>query len=249
MKKYSLLLMFAALLFCLNACQKDEIDQPQPPTPIDTSYLKVSFPVVTTTSVTAHFEMNNLCSSYTVMLSEAGTMSQWIQMFGASLERCISMWGVTFSCDTSFVWNGLTPATDHYIYILAKGTTQDQRDTTILDSVAVRTATMGGDGESVITIQVSNITASSALVTCVPNEETALFKDMLITVEAYNQYGADSVLSMLKESPYTYYATDTWNWEGLDINTPYYVLAIGQNARGEWGPMALQSFSTLARNK
>lgn len=246
MKKHSLILALTAVLLCFVSCQKeDAAPHNDPVTPEPTMpKVEVSFPEVTSTTITAHFSMNPLCFSYTFMIAEAGSMVEMMRMFGATLEQCVQAWGITLTTDSSYTWVEQTPATDFYVYTLSAGKTADQRDTVILDSVAVRTASIGGNGESVISIQVDNITASSAKVTCSPNDQTAFFKDMLITKEAFEHYGQDSVIVMLKEDPYIYYTTDSWTWADLESNTEYYVLAIGQNAIGQWGSLARQSFTT-----
>lgn len=238
--------LFLSIILTLFACQKEDAatdPRPAPATPT-VPHVAVTFPQVTSDAVTAHFAMNPLCTQYTILLSESGSMAQWTSMFGTTATECVLAWGITFTTDTTYTWSQQIPATDFLVYVLAVGKTADDRDTIILDSIPVSTASIGGSGESLVTISVDNITSTSAIVTCTPNDQTALFKDMLITVEAFNRYGQDSAIAMLKTDPYVYYTTDVWTWADLEPNTPYYVLAIGQNADGQWGPLARETFRT-----
>lgn len=233
--------MMAVVMLALSACNPNDPNTPEVPAvpSVDVTVLSA-----TSSTVTARFDMNDECQSYTILISEDGSMSQWMQMFGATLEECVSQWGLTFSKDSTYTWKELTPNTDYQIYYIVKG----KDSSTKLDSVAVKTAVNGGSGESVVTIAVDQITDSSARVTCTPNSETALFKDMLIVKDSFNVYGADAVLDMLKQDVYVYYETDVWTWS-LDAGTEYYALAVGQNANGDWGSMTTELFSTLSGKK
>lgn len=232
------------ILFCLMAlisvalvgCNPDEPEEENNTLP----KVEATFPSVEATTVTGHFAMNEYCEGYTILIAEKGSLNGWLEMTGSSLSDLVKLWGIGCVADTTYTWTQLTPGTDQEVYVLVQGA-----DTTYLDIYDVRTANAGGSGESVITVTVSDITSTSARVTFTPNDQTYLFKDMIITQEAFNDYGEAEVEEMLKADSYTYYETDSWNWETLDAGTAYYAIAIGQNAEGEWGSMTKEAFSTL----
>ena len=96
-----------------------------------------------------------------------------------------------------------------------------------------------------INISVSNITTSSVRVHCAPNEHTVVFHDMLITRDAFDNYGADTVRAMLLSDPYPHYEAYDWDWLQLDSATDYYSVAIGQNVDSVWGDLSIFPFRTL----
>lgn len=238
MKKLLLSLFACASLFMV-ACGPEPEPDPEPIVP----GVKVDVLSATPTTVTARFQKNAECTNYTIMISEEGTMGQWMQMFNATLEECVAQWGLTFSKDSTYTWKDMTPATNYQIYYIVRG-----KDYTKLDSVAVRTSSNGGSGESVISIAISEITDTSAKVTCTPNDQTAMFKDMLIVKDSFDAFGQTTVLDMLKNDPYEYYEQDVWVWT-LDPATEYYALAVGKNADNVWGQMTAELFSTTGGSK
>lgn len=198
---------------------------------------------VTPTTVTASFAMNESCVKYTYMLSEASEMQMWAAMYGVGLERLVREWGITKTADETYTWDEQVPNTEYTIYVLAYSATDS-----VLYTELATTSSNGGSGQSVIDIQVSEITATTARVVCTPNDQTAVFYDQLILKDFYDAIGPDSALAIVKDSPYPMYETDNWVWSDLDPNTEIYVLAIGQNAEGQWGGLAMQLFRTLEGN-
>lgn len=198
---------------------------------------------ITPTTVEATFTRNSDCTNYGIVLAEPNEMATWCMMFGCGLPELVDQFALQLDRDTTYTWREMVPATDYNIYVLAKSA-----DTAILYTVAVSTTTQGSADPSVITIAVSNITTTSALVTCTPNAATALFKDMIVTDEFYQAVGADSIRNLLLETPYVFYEEDVWDWQSLGPDTTYRVVAMGQNANEVWGEMATYTFKTLALN-
>lgn len=199
---------------------------------------------VTTTSVTVILTPDQGVSSYTYMISEPGGLESYIgSVFPpgiviGSIEDCISAWGITATATETHTFTGLAPATTQVIYVLVNGT---------LVTDTTSTATLGGDGLSVITISVDEIGDTYATTHCYPNAETAVYKNLVITQSYFNEIGEDSALAMVKEDPYPFYEDYHWTWRSLDPGTPYYFLAVGQNALGEWGPMQSFAFTTTGQ--
>lgn len=195
---------------------------------------------VTETTITASFEKSANCNSFSYMIGSEGELDSWAMMMQTTVASLVDMWGVSSTTSTSYTWTEQAPGTHYYIYVNAHGSTDS------LYQTSVYTLSAGGSGTSIITIEVSEITHNQARVICTPNSETALFKDMLMTVDYYNEIGADSALAMLKGDFYTQYETDDWTWLDLLPETNYYALAIGQNASGVWGELAMEQFATTA---
>lgn len=192
---------------------------------------------VTNTSYTCSFVPNASCSEYYIIAGQTGELDGWIPMMG-SLEAIITSWGVSYQAADSFTWDEQTPGQEYVVYALAIG------ETSVIYTDTLTTLTSGGSGASIITVSVSNIGDTCATTTAIPNDQTALFKDRIITREYLEQVGTDSVISMLQTDVYTYYETDTWTWLSLTAGTEYYFVAIGQNADGVWGELASVAFAT-----
>lgn len=204
--------------------------------------VSITMDTISTDHFTASFTPNAECSHYYCLAMSDADISMWTTMMGMTVEQLTVQWGLNATGSTSHTWTDMTPGTHYTVFALAYGT--DSVAATACDSVSFYTLTTGGSGASVITIQVSNIKDTSALVVCTPNDQTALFYDGIITVDYYNQIGQDSVVKLFKQNP-PFYATDTWEWLTLTPSTNYYVVAFGQNASQQWGEVALFPFTTL----
>lgn len=201
--------------------------------------VSINVDTITTTSYTVSFHPDTTCSQYYIYSDVPGGMDMWLFFMG-SVENIISAWGIPCTGDTTHTWSGMEPNTDYVIYVLATNA-----DTSIIYTDTIRTATAGGSGASVITVSVDNITQTSAVTTAVPNDQTLLFKDFVIEKTAFDTMPYDTIVSWLKDQPYVYYETDTWNWLTLSPATDYYFCAIGMNADSVWGDMAQVQFRTL----
>ena len=237
--KTKLLLLF----FCLAAfvaCKKDDVTPINPGPERPTPAVIINIDDITTSSFTCTFNKCDSCLTYDIYAAEPGATEAFIGMFVASLEDAVSQWGIHVSSDTTYTWKDMTPDEDYVIYVLAHC-----EHGNILITDTIHTAILGGHGESVITLSVSNIGTNHVTTTAVPNDQTAMFKDLIITKEYFDAIGRDSVISLVKEDYYTHYNTDTWTWSDLQPNTDFYFVAIGQNADKQWGEFSLLPFSTL----
>jgi len=193
----------------------------------------------TPTTITVSFDKNEACLHYGCLISDLASIYQWLPMYGNDTARIIKEWAYDVVNDTTWHWNDMTPGMEYTIFAVAYGS-----DDCIIYSITTTMPTQGDDGTSVISIDVSDITSTSAVVTCTPNASTASFKDMLMETQYFNTLGSDSVIAMLKEDPYTYYETDNWTWMSMTPDMEYNACAIGLNGVGEWGPLAVATFRT-----
>ena len=227
MKKF-LLSVIACLMSCFVFAQTPNVD--------------ISIDEVTTSTITASFTKNEYCSSYHYMIAEIGELEMWLQspMFaGMTLPDLVMSWGIEAETGYIYTFDDLIPNTPYVVYVVVHSQLPD-----ILVTDTTQTLGQGGVGESVISIQVTEITENSARVICTPNEETSEFRDMLIIKDSCLVWSLDSAVEYLKNDPYALYTVDDHVWL-LNPNTTYFVLAIGLNANNEWGELAQYEFTTL----
>ncbi len=211
-------------------------------------YAQAQTPAVTTTidnltpmTITASFEMNESCTSYAILASPTGEMQNWAEGFQMTMEDLVIAWGITYQTDTTYTWTAMTPNTEHEVFVVA----WNETDTAEAVITLCTTPNLGGEGASVITIQLSEITATSVRMITTPNDQTAVYYNGLVKTDFYNEVGQDSAMSVIMANPYPLYETDDWVWLNLESETSFYALAQGQNANGEWGEVAATQFSTL----
>lgn len=196
---------------------------------------------LTPTTIKASFAMNEECTKYHILASAAGEMEQWSAMFGMPLRELVISWSLGFEVDSTYTWTKMVPNTEYVVYVVAVGAS----DTSDVMMTNCTTPQGGGEGESVMTVELSNITETSVILTATPNDQTAQFIDGIVERAFYEEVGQDSLMSILTEQPMWLYETDVWEWLDLDSGMEYYAFAIGQNALGVWGEMTLVPFKTL----
>ena len=197
---------------------------------------------ITTTTVQASFAKNASCSSYYILMDEATVMAQWATMFGVPVDSLVKQWGIHCFADTTYTWTAMTPATEYTIYALPAdaGNVFYPMQTQLATTLAG-----GGTGLSTVTVEVFDITSTSARVVVTPNAETAVFYDGLIRKSYADSIGMDSCIAIIKTSPYPQYSTDNWVWSSLESNTAFYAIGIGKNANDDWGDSTVVEFTTL----
>ncbi|MEE1020451.1 MAG: T9SS type A sorting domain-containing protein [Bacteroidales bacterium] len=196
---------------------------------------------LTPTTITASFDMDENCTKYHILADVVGGMDQWVQMFGMPLRDLVISWSIGVESDTTYTWTDMTPNTDYIVYVVAVNET----DTSEVLMTTCTTPQNGGEGASVVTVEVSNITHNSAVVTVTPNDQTSRFLDGVVEKAYYEEIGQDSLMSLIMVQPYWLYETDVWEWLDLAEETEYYAFGIGQNAAEQWGEMAIVPFTTL----
>ena len=212
---------------------------------------------VGTDFITMTFMPNADAAGYAFCLFEAGTAEQQFAMFGPwmgfqTMGDMIKAWGITQTETYQYTWTNQSPGTDYEIYVQCWDADGVDADMII---IPVTTASMGGDGEAVMTIEIGEFGGDPEYgyyqwVTYIPNEEVAKHRDMIILKSAYEsaEWGLENVLNYLKQdNPYDPY----WDQYGIDEaqwnaepGTSYIAFSIGMNANGEWGPLASVEFTT-----
>ena len=212
---------------------------------------------VGTDFITMTFMPNADAAGYAFCLFEAGTAEQQFAMFGPwmgfqTMGDMIKAWGITQTETYQYTWTNQSPGKDYEIYVQCWDADGVDADMII---IPVTTASMGGDGEAVMTIEIGEFGGDPEYgyyqwVTYIPNEEVAKHRDMIILKSAYEsaEWGLENVLNYLKQdNPYDPY----WDQYGIDEaqwnaepDTWYIAFSIGMNANGEWGPLASVEFTT-----
>ena len=203
--------------------------------------VEITLGEITNTTVEAGFAPNAACASYFILMDEQARMEMFSGMFGVPIDTLVHMWGILKTEAYTHLWIEKFAGTEYTIYVSpvdASGIVFP------MQTLVLTTLTGGGSGVAEVDVQVSEITATTARLIATPNEETALFHDGLITVDYYNEIGAEAAIEFFKSEP-PYYQTDDYVWPGLNPATAYYALAIGQNGEGEWGSATLVEFTTL----
>ena len=196
---------------------------------------------VTYTTVAATFTPVGECASYIILLSTEAELQQWMTWMGASLEQLVESWGGKKTGTAKSSWDKLVPNTEYTLYALSK----DAEGNTIqLDTKKVSTAVLGGEGVSVIDLNVEVKTTTSVFVTATPNEETAEYHYILIEKLYADSIGVDSTMSIIYADPYALYEIDEWEWIDLRPETEYFAIAQGKNVNGEWGEITKVEFVT-----
>ena len=196
---------------------------------------------VTYTTVAATFTPVGECASYIILLSTEAELQQWMTWMGASLEQLVESWGGKKTGTAKSSWDKLVPNTEYTLYALSK----DAEGNTIqLDTKKVSTAVLGGEGVSVIDLNVEVKTTTSVFVTATPNEETAEYHYILIEKLYADSIGVDSTMSIIYADPYALYEIDEWEWIDLRPETEYFAIAQGKNVNGEWGEITKVEFIT-----
>ena len=212
-------------------------EQPEEITPVVEMIVKE----VTTTSVKVTFTPAGECASYFILLGTEAEMNQWVTVMGVSLEQLIESWGGEKSGTTTSTWDKQIPNTEYTVYALSKDI---EGETIQLDTIKVTTEILGGEGVSVIDVQVEVLSKTSAYLVVTPNEETSEYHYILIEQAYADSIGVDSTMNILHEDPYALYDVDRWEWIDLRPETEYFAIAQGKNVKGEWGEITKVEFIT-----
>ena len=196
---------------------------------------------VTYTTITATLTPSEECASYDFMISTEAEMEQWAGVFGVDLETLITEWGIEKKTTYTHTWAKQIPNTEYTIYVLPKDA---EGNALPIEKTKVSTAVLGGEGVSVIDLEVEVLSNTSVFVTATPNEETAEYHYILIEKSYADSIGVDSTMKVLQADTYPLYQIDEWEWVNLNANTEFYAIAQGKNAQGEWGEITKVEFIT-----
>ena len=208
----------------------------------------VSDPVVdvtidetTYTTITATFTPSEECASYHLMISTEAEMAQWAGTFGMDIESLVVSWGLAKNTAYTHTWKDQVPNTEYTIYVLPKDA---EGNALPMEKTKVSTEILGGEGVSVIDLEVEVLSNTSVFVTATPNEETSEYHYILIEKAYADSIGIDSTMQIIYEDPYALYDIDEWEWIDLTAKTEYYAIAQGKNVNGEWGEITKVEFVT-----
>ena len=195
----------------------------------------------TYTTITATFTPSEECASYHLMISTEAEMAQWAGVYGVDLETLITEWGIEKKTTYTHTWAKQIPNTEYTIYVLPKDA---ESNALPMEKTKVSTEILGGEGVSVIDLEVEVLSNTSVFVTATPNEETAEYHYILIEKAYADSIGIDSTMQIIYEDPYALYDIDEWEWIDLTAKTEYYAIAQGKNVNGEWGEITKVEFVT-----
>ncbi len=228
-------------------------------TPAEAPAVTMEPGAITSSSIELTFTPNEATSTYYCCLFGEGELQAQYDMFGAWMGfTCygdmIKAWGYSCEGEQTKTWNDLAPGTTYEIYVQPLDASGAYGE---LQCFTVTTGSQGGNGASVIEIEIGEFGGDEVnghwqQVIYTPNDQTAVFFDLICTEEFYQANGAEGVIAYLKEEAdpsslyYSYYAQYTqdnayWNAEP---GTTYHACAIGMNAQGEWGELADVVFTT-----
>lgn len=214
---------------------------------------------ITGNTIELTFTPNEATGHYYCCLFGEGELELQYNMFGAWMGfTCygdmVKAWGYDCEGEQTKIWKDLTPGTNYEIYVQpldAEGAYGE------MQCFPVTTQSQGGEGLAAIEIEVGEFGGDDESghwqqIIYTPNDQTAVFFDLICTDEFYAENGAEGVKAYLLEeadpaSPYySYYAHFTqdnafWNAEP---GTTYHACAIGKNALGEWGDLCEVIFTT-----
>lgn len=210
-------------------------------TPTEVPAVEVTFDNITSTTLDVTLTPNAVCASFYFVIMTPAEMQQWLPMFGTE-AALIKSWGIHKTETYTHHFTGLTPDTEYYVYTVSVGYDGFEAP---FDSAFVKTLSLGGTGEAIATIALSEITQTSVRMVVTPNSETALFHDGLISNAYFTEIGEEAAIELIKNNGWPLYATDDWVWLDLEINTAYKAISIAQNALGEWGAPTIVDFTTL----
>ena len=227
----------ALAAFGIQEYECGEVEEPEE----QEAVVEITIGEVTYTTIEATFTPSGECASYIILCSTEAELQQWMTWMGASLEQLVESWGGKKTGTAKSTWNKLVPNTEYTIYALSK----DADGNTIqMDTKKVSTAVLGGEGLSVIDLNVEVKTNTSVFVTATPNEETAEYHYILIEKLYADSIGVDSTMAILYADLYALYDVDEWEWVDLRPETEYFAIAQGKNVNGEWGEITKVEFVT-----
>lgn len=213
---------------------------------------------VTPQTITFSFVPNEDTSGYAFCIYKTGEaeqqLAQWGPMFGFStIGDMVRSWGIAQANDYTYTYTGMKPNTDYELYIQPWDVNENNADYIV---VPVTTGKLGGEGVAEVTITAGEFQSTEwgcyQVVTYTPNDQCSFFRDMIIEKAAYEseEWGDAGILEYLKgDNPFNpywnRYTEDEAMWNA-DPATEYIAFAIGQNANGEWGPLARLEITTPA---
>ncbi len=209
----------------------------------DAPTVQIDVQTINGTSADVHFIPSGNCAKYHVMRDTAGGLEHWLNMGVApDLQTVVKQWGIHLEGEKTETFVDMIPDYDYVIYA-APEDAEGNLYPVIIDSV--HTPALGGEGTSIIELEVNSIADSSVRLLAAPNDQTKMYHAGLAAKELVEQVGLDSVAKIIFADPYPLYDNDDHVWVELEPNTDYYAIGLGINANDEFGEIATLQFKTL----
>lgn len=242
-------------------CQtsRDEFKTPKTPT-VGTPSVSYTVDEETQSSFTLTVTPNDDCAGfYWCQFTKGGAQEQfeqWGPMMGfASVEDMVKAFSqYKHEGVTTETWDNLAPGSDYEVIVVPVDVEGNYGD---MVSIYASTKQIGGDGVAQVDITVGDFKQYDEktyvqTVTFTPNDQTAMFRDVIATKDGFEQNGGDDwAIEYLKtEYPFempgwNHYSSDDFTFEATH-STTYYGIAIAKNSNGEWGPLVKKEFTTPA---
>lgn len=214
---------------------------------------------IQSTTIDLKFIPNEATGNYYCCLFGQNELEEQFNVFGAwfgfqNYGDMIKAWGYANQGEQTKHWKDLNPGTTYEIWVLPCDLEDNYGE---LQCFNVTTLGQGGNGTSVIEIEIGEFGGDDENghwqdVIYMPNDQTAVFYDLICTQEFYDENGAQGVIDYLKAEAdpsdpfaayYAHYELDYARWNA-EVATIYHACAIGKNALGEWGEFTDVIFAT-----
>lgn len=141
-------------------------------------------------------------------------------------------------------FNRFLPNTEYAIYYVMEDQNGQLSD---VAQYKITTEKKGTSKPARVAIEIGEVTASTAEVTCKPDENCSIYRETIYIKEAGNK---EDIINMLKnartndmQTP-THIDENSHKWTDLQSKTTYVAIAIAQNADGVWGEATTVEFTT-----
>lgn len=216
--------------------------------------IEVNFSDITTTGYTATLTPNDDVTGYFFLNMETDdpTLDQMMQMMRIpDLKHYIVQFGADFNTREPHegvqesVMTDFKPGTSYTVYVVLIDTDGQYSD---VQKFTVTTEKKGTSETAHVSIEVKDITKTTATIVNTPDENTSSYRETIVEKSLYNE---ENIIKYLQETPDSqelpYHSDEyTWTWPKLKPGTTYYAVAMAKNGDNEWGPLTKVEFTTLS---
>lgn len=218
--------------------------------------IEVNFSDITQTGYTATLTPNDDVTGYFFLSMETDdpTLDQMMQMMRIpDLKHYVVRYGTDFATRKPHegvqesVMKDFKPGTSYTVCVVlidADGQYSDVQEFT------VTTEKKGTSETAHVSIEVKDITKTTATVVNTPDENTSSYRESIVEKSLYNEEDIINYLQKTPDSLELPYRSDehTWTWAKLKPGTAYYAVAMAKNADGKWGPLTKVEFTMQSSN-